>query len=178
MKNIQIKDISIISGIILLGALSRLIPHPMNFTPIAAMALFGAAVLKDKRLAIIIPFAAMFISDMLLQLINGTGFHNQMFLVYGCTIFSSLIGFQIRENLQFKSILLATLAGAVLFFITTNLGVWILGYYSYSFAGLVDCFSMAIPFFRGTITGDLFYAFVFFGSYSLIKTQIPVYLKK
>ena len=58
MKNIQLKDISIISGIILLGALSRLIPHPLNFTPIAAMALFGAAVLNDKRLAIIIPFAA------------------------------------------------------------------------------------------------------------------------
>ena len=178
MKNIQLKDISIISGIILLGALSRLIPHPMNFTPIAAMALFGAAVLNDKRLAIVIPFAAMFISDILLQLVNGTGFHNQMFLVYGCTIFSSLIGFQIREKLQFKNILFATVAGAILFFITTNLGVWMLGYYGYTMTGLVNCFTMAIPFFRGTITGDLFYSLLFFGSYSLIKSQVPVYLKK
>ena len=150
----------------------------MNFTPIAAMALFGAAVLNDKRLAIVIPFAAMFISDILLQLVNGTGFHNQMFLVYGCTIFSSLIGFQIRENLNFKTIFLATLAGAILFFITTNFGVWMLGYYAYNLSGLTQCFELAIPFFRGTITGDLFYSLVFFGSYSLIKKQIPVYLKK
>lgn len=150
----------------------------MNFTPIAAMALFGAAVLNDKRLAIIIPFVTMFISDILLQLLNGTGFHNQMFLVYGCTVFSSLIGFQIREKLEFKNILLATVAGAVLFFITTNLGVWMLGYYGYTLTGLVNCFSMAIPFFRGTITGDLFYSLVFFGSYYLIKNQSPVYLKK
>ncbi|MFM7015504.1 MAG: DUF6580 family putative transport protein [Bacteroidota bacterium] len=178
MKNIQLKDISIISGIILLGALSRLIPHPMNFTPIAAMALFGAAVLNDKRLAILIPFAAMFISDILLQLVNGTGFHNQMILVYGCTIFSSLIGFQIREQLQFKNIFLGTLAGAILFFITTNFGVWILGYYGYTMTGLVNCFAMAIPFFRGTITGDLFYSLFFFGCYSLVKSRVPVYIKK
>jgi hypothetical protein len=101
-----------------------------------------------------------------------------MFLVYGCTIFSSLIGFQIREQLQFKNILMATVGSAILFFVTTNFGVWMLGYYGYTMTGLINCFAMAIPFFRGTITGDLFYSLVFFGSYSLIKNQIPVYLKK
>jgi hypothetical protein len=163
----------LIPAIILIGACSRLIPHPMNFTPIAALALFGGSYIKDKRMAFIIPMAAMLFSDLLLQITSGNGFHDQMIWVYGSMAASTLIGFYIRENLKSSHIIAASLLGSVIFFMLTNFGVWALGYYGHTASGLVQCYVMAIPFFKGTILGDLFYNTAFFGSYALLSRYMP-----
>lgn len=168
----------LIPAIILIGALSRLIPHPMNFTPIGALALFGGTFIKDKRMAFIIPMAAMLLSDILLEITTGHGFHDQMIWVYGSMVLVTMIGFWVRGRAQSQTILVGSLLGSILFFLLTNFGVWALGYYGYSISGLGQTYIMAIPFFKGTILGDLFYNTIFFGSYAMITRFIPVFASK
>lgn len=172
------KNKLLIPAIILLGACSRLIPHPMNFTPIAALALFGGSYIKDKKMAFILPMAALLFSDILLQITSGNGFHDQMIWVYGSMALVTLIGFYIRENLKTSNILVGSLLGSILFFMLTNFGVWALGYYGHTVSGLVQCYVMAIPFFKGTLLGDLFYNAAFFGSYALITRYMPSFAVK
>ena len=108
--------IKLISVFILLGALSRLLPHPMNFTPLAAMALFGGTYLLDKRLSFIIPITAMFLSDILLELKNVTGFYSAMIWVYGSIVLITFLGFFLRGSVQLQTIMVASLLGRDLFF--------------------------------------------------------------
>jgi hypothetical protein len=168
----------LIPAIILIGACSRLIPHPMNFTPIAALALFGGSYIKDKRMAFLIPMAAMLFSDLLLQISNGTGFHDQMIWVYASMALVTMVGFWLRERQQGQNIVIASLVGSILFFALTNFGVWALGYYGYTASGLAQTYIMAIPFFKGTFLGDLFYNAIFFGSYAMITRYVPAFATK
>ena len=108
----------VIAGMILAAALSRIVPHPYNITPITAIALFGGAYLTDKRLALAIPLLAMLASDMVL------GFHSTLPFVYLCFAGTVLIGMALRHRKQALPIVGATLTGSVLFFIVTNFGVW------------------------------------------------------
>lgn len=163
--------------IIIGGALSRLIPHPYNFTPIAAMALFGGTYLQDKKLAFLIPLSAMFISDILLELVNGTGLHGQMLWVYGSMALITCMGFFLRGREQRQTIMVASLTGSMLFFLITNFGVWTGGSYGYTSRGLLDCYVAAIPFFRGTVMGDLFYNLVFFAGFALIVRFNPAFIR-
>jgi hypothetical protein len=102
----------------------------------------------------------MFLSDIFL------GFHGTMPYVYGSFILTGLVGIWLREHKNFKNIVLATIFSSVLFFIITNFGVWLEGrLYQANMSGLIEAYAMAIPFFRNTIMGDLFYVALFFGSY-------------
>lgn len=149
-------------SIILFAVILRLIPHPPNFAPIAAMALFGGAYL-NKRYALIVPIIAMLISDYFL------GFHNTMLFVYSSFLLTGFIGLWLRKHRKIKNVFLATLCSSLLFFIITNFGVWLVGnMYPKTFAGFIECYIAAIPFFRNTLLGDLFYTAIFFGSYELI----------
>jgi hypothetical protein len=140
------------------AALSRFIPHPANFTPIAAMALFGG-VYFGKRYAFVIPLAAMLVSDYFL------GFHNVLPYVYGSFILIGLIGIWLKGHKSLGWIVGASLTSSILFFIITNFGVWMTGGYPQNLAGLVECYIVAIPFFRNTLLGDLLYVGVLFGLY-------------
>ncbi|HEX8931783.1 MAG TPA: DUF6580 family putative transport protein [Patescibacteria group bacterium] len=142
------------------GALMRLVPHLPNFTPIAGMALFGGVFLK-KRYALIIPLAAMLVSDFFI------GFHSLMPYVYGSFVLSGLIGLWLRSHKNVFTIVSATFLSSVLFFLITNFGVWAEGMYARNLSGLLESYMMAIPFFRNTVLGDLFYTGVFFGAYEL-----------
>lgn len=149
---------------IALGTLSRLVPHPANFAPIAALALFGGAHLR-RRDAIFVPLAALLISDYLIS-----GFYGPtMFYVYGSFILIGLIGLWIKNRQSPFTILSSALLSSILFFVITNFGVWAQGWYGISFAGLVACYTAAIPFFRNTILGDMFYTTLFFGGFELAK---------
>jgi hypothetical protein len=160
----------VVAGFVLAGALTRLLPHPVNFTPIAAMALFGGTYLKDKKLAFLIPIGAMLLSDILLEIINGTGFHRTMIFVYGSMVISTMLGFFLRGREQRQTIMVASLTGSMLFFLITNFGEWLMqSTYPMTTAGLVDCYVKAIPFFRGTIMGDLFYNLVFFAGFAIVN---------
>ena len=148
--------------IIFFAVLLRLVPHVPNFAPISAMALFGGAYL-NKKYALIVPLTAMFVSDLFL------GFHNTILFVYGSFLLIGLIGIWLRKHISLRNIFIAALFSSFLFFMITNFGVWLWGnLYPKNFSGLIQCYFFALPFFRNTILGDLFYTGVFFGSYELI----------
>lgn len=153
---------------ILAAAALRLVPHPPNFTPIGAMALFSGAMLGRRLLAFVAPLAAMLLSDIVL------GFHSGMPFVYASIALIVFIGWVALERRSPLRIGLAAIAGSVLFFLITNLGVWATGnMYPHDAAGLAACYVAAIPFFQNTVAGDLFYAAVLFGGFALLERAVP-----
>jgi hypothetical protein len=148
--------------LILFAAFSRLMPHPANFTPVAAIALFSGTYF-NKKYMFILPVAAMFISDLIL------GFHSTMIWVYGSFVLISFIGLWLRSRKKVGYVIGTALFSSILFFVLTNLGVWLTGYYGLTFNGLIECYTMAIPFFRNSLTGDIFYVAVLFGIYELVS---------
>jgi hypothetical protein len=157
-----------LAGMIFLAAASRLIPHPPNFTPLAAMALFGGAYISDKRLAFGLPLAALLLSDAVL------GFYRDMIWVYGSFALIVWLGLQLQSRRRLLPIAGAALAGSVLFFAITNLGVWASGgLYPRTLTGLGTCYVAAIPFFQNTLAGDLVYTALLFGGFALVEKKFP-----
>ena len=149
----------------------RLIPHPPNFTPIAAMALFAGAHFSRKRYTFAVPLLAMFLSDLV---ISG-GYHAMMAVVYGCFAMTVALGLLIRRRRTPCAVGGAALAGSVLFFAGTNLGVWLVfDLYPKSLAGLLACYIAAIPFFRHTLAGDALFTVLLFGAFALAERFMPV----
>ena len=146
--------------LIVVAAFSRLIPHPANFTAVAAIALFGGVYL-DRKIAFVVPVVAMFVSDYVI------GFYGGMFWVYGSFALIGLIGLWLKNHKTPMAILGGTLAGSIIFFFVTNFGEWLMptSIYAHTWAGLVECFVMAIPFFRNTVSGDLLFVTAMFGAY-------------
>ena len=161
--------VMLIVTMIAAAAASRLIPHPPNMTSIAAMALFGGATLADKRLAFLVPLAALFASDLLL------GFHNQMFAVYGSFALIVCIGLWLQQRKTPLTVTGAAVASSLLFFVVVDFGIWLMGdMYPRTFAGLVTCYTAALPFLRNQMVGDLLYTAVLFGGFALLERQFPV----
>ncbi len=149
-----------------LAAISRLIPHPPNVTPVAAMALFGGAAFADRRLAFLAPAAALLLSDLLL------GFHSQMLIVYACFAVTVVFGLCLRGRPGFVALGAVTLGSSLLFFLATNFGVWLLdGLYAQTLAGLVSCYVAALPFFRNSLLGNAFYVLLLFGLAGMLPTH-------
>lgn len=170
-KKINKRFIFIIS-IIVFGAVMRLIPHWPNFTPIAAMALFGGAYFQKKHLAFVIPLAALFLSDMIL------GFHSWMIAVYVSFAIVVGIGFILRNRIKVGTVLLATLSSSIIFFIVTNFAVWIGSpFYPQNIAGLIECYVAGLPFLNNGVLGDLFFSTIFFGGFYLAQLRFPVLAK-
>ena len=159
----------IITAIIIFAAFTRLVPHPPNFTPIIAIGLFGGAYLKDRRIALLIPIIAMIIADVFL------GFHGTMVWVYGSLILITIMGTLLKNRTTLINCTAATLVGSLLFFFLTNLGVWISsGFYPKTAAGLLTCYSMALPFFGNTLAGAVFYSAVMFIGYEQIRKYFQI----
>ena len=157
-------------GMIFAAAGMRLLPHPPNFESIGAIALFAGAYFDDKRWAIILPLAAMLLSDAIL------GFHSQMLVVYGTFALVVCMGFALRERRTALKIVGAAVAASTLFFVITNFGVWAFdGLYPRTFEGLVVCYIAAIPFFGSTLAGTLFYTAVLFGGFALAERKMAVF---
>lgn len=158
-------------AITLAAAAARLLPHPPNFTPIAAMALFGGCHFASKPSAFGVPLAAMFLSDLLL----GYGFHAVLPFVYGSFALTVCLGLLIRPRRTPLTIGGVTLAASVSFFLVTNFGVWVQGHlYPRTLEGVVACYIAAIPFFRNTLAGDAFYTLALFGGFALAQARFPV----
>ena len=153
-------------GLLIIAVALRFLPHVPNFVPITALALF-AGVYFGGPWAYLLPLLAMISSDIFL------GFHSTMYFVYGSLLLTVAIGQVVRRQKNPLTILGGTLAGSILFFIITNFGVWATtAWYSRDANGLIQCYYMAIPFFRNSMTGDLFYAIIFFGAYELASLLI------
>lgn len=154
---------SVIAGMIFAGAAARLLPHPPNFTPLGALALFGGACFADKRLALLVPLAALFLSDLVL------GLHHQMVWVYGSFALTVGLGFLVRRLPSVVTIASATSASAVLLFAITNFGVWATGtLYPPTVRGLLNCYVAAVPFFRNALFSTLL-----FGVFATAVARFP-----
>jgi hypothetical protein len=151
------------------AAAMRLVPHPPNFSPIAAMALFSGAYLPKRSLAFVAPFGALLLSDLLL------GFYAGVEVVYFSFALVVLIGWTIASRKTPLRIGAAAVASSFLFFVVTNFGMWLSsGFYPHTVGGLVACFVAAIPFFQNTIAGDLFYTVLLFGGFAVAERLLPV----
>ena len=158
----------VLAGMILAAAASRLIPHPPNFAPIGAMALFGGTCFAQKRWAFVVPLAAVFLSDLVL------GLYSLMPVVYGSFALIVCLGFWLRKRRTVVPVAGTALASSVLFFVLTNFGVWALGsWYPKTWEGLVACYVAAIPFFHNTLLGDAVYTVVLFGGLALAEMGLP-----
>jgi hypothetical protein len=159
-------------AIIAIAAALRVAPHPWNFTPVGAMALFSGAILKDRRLAFVVPIVALFVGDVFIGLYS----YKLMLIVYLSFLVSVVIGFWLRDRRTIARISAATLLGAIQFFLVTNFAVWATGLsYQRNVAGLVMCYVAGIPFFWNTLAGDALYAVLFFGTFALAERLFPAF---
>ncbi|MCB0663475.1 MAG: hypothetical protein KDC24_12095 [Saprospiraceae bacterium] len=187
MRNKKIDlGIWIMSSMVLLAAVSRFLPHPPNFTPIGGMALFGAAYFSRKGLALIIPFVALWLSNLVLdnvvyaQYYDGfVWFSNPMVFVGFAAIVA--MGLFTLRKVNTRNILGSSLLASVLFFLISNFGTWLAGsgvMYTKDFSGLMTCYAAGIPFFWNTLAADLFYVGVLFGSWQYITSRYPTLASK
>ena len=154
------------------AAFLRLLPHPPNFAPIAAMALFGGAYFSKKTFAFIIPLAAMFLTDMII------GIYSYAWIVYLSFALIVVLGIFMLKKVSVKKLIFTSLTASVSFFAITNFGVWALGtLYPKTPAGLLASYTAAIPFFQNSLIGDLFFVGVMFGVYELVKHKVPALAK-
>ena len=145
-----------------------------NFAPIGALALFAGAYFRNIKTAFIIPVTALLISDLIL------GLHSTMIFVYGSFLMIILMSryFNLNHNKSVGRVVGSTLLASVLFFLVTNLGVWMLsGMYDLNISGLMTSYAAGLPFFRHSLMGDLFYTAIFFGVYEGITHFILGSLK-
>ncbi|MBL18636.1 MAG: hypothetical protein CMC82_02235 [Flavobacteriaceae bacterium] len=136
----------VLISFIIVAVLVRLFPHPPNFAPITAVALFAGTHFSRKHWAILMPILAMLVTDVFL------GFSMISPIVYLAFAGVTTLGFVVKK-MHVGSVLLSSL----LFFVFTNLGVWFL-YYPLTPEGFITCFTLAIPFFGYTVVGDLFFS--------------------
>ena len=156
----------LLATLVAVAALARLLPHPPNVTPIGALALFGGACLADRRLALVIPLAALFVSDLVI------GLHPLVPVVYGSFAVGVLLGRWLRPRRTVVNTAAVTLAGAVQFFLVTNFACWLL-YYPRTAEGLAACYVAAVPFFRNTLLGDAAFATALFGGLAAAERGFP-----
>lgn len=151
-------------SLIPLGAIARILPHLPNFTPIGAIALFGAA-RGNRRSALLVPLAAMALSDLFI------GGHATLPYVYGSFILVALLGMVVfRNGVTVPRAIGASLASSMILFVVSNFGVWASGtLYAPTLDGLITCYAMALPYLRNTMLGDLFYVGVLFGGYAFAR---------
>lgn len=160
--------ISIVLCFVLFAAVVRILPHPWNFTPVGAMALFSGAKLGRSWKAFLFPLAALFLGDLFI------GFHRLMPVIYFSFCLSVLIGIAFRHRQSLKPLSAATFLGALQFFLVTNFAIWALGNtYPHSLAGLSACYIAGIPFLGNTLASDACYALLFFGGFSLAERFSP-----
>ena len=159
--------IALISAI-LVAAVLRLVPHPPNFTPIGAMALFSGAYLGRRTIAFAAPLGALLLSDLVL------GFYHGQATVYFSVALIVMIGMLALSRVSPLRVGTAAILSSVLFFAITNFGMWLFsGFYPRTLAGLEACYVAAIPFFQNTIAGDLFYATLLFGGFKVAELLVP-----
>jgi hypothetical protein len=171
---------TVITLIILLAAASRLLPMH-NFSPLGAIALFGAAHFSKKWQAIAIPLLATWLSDLFInnviyakQFSTFTWFYEGFYWQYASYTLIAVAAFIILRKVNTKNVLVGALASTLIFFLVTNFGYWI-SYqtYPHNFTGLLASYTAAIPFVKGTLMSDLFYAAILFGSFAMAQKQLP-----
>jgi len=144
------------------------LPHPPNFAPITAIALFGGVYLS-RKIAFTLPIVAMVISDIFI------GYYEikLMICVYTAFLLCVMLGFWLKKHKKWQTILGSSVLSALIFFILTNFAVWIFTpWYAKTLSGIIQCYVMALPFFKNTLLSSLFYTTIFFGVYEIVEVWI------
>ena len=153
---------------IVLAAVARIAPHPWNFTPIGAMALFSGAILRDRRMALLFPLTALFAGDLFV------GLYRLMPVIYVSFLLNVLIGRWMAANRSVARVGGSVFLGALQFFLVTNFAMWrAYDTFPHTLAGLAICCLTGLPLFGDTLAGDAFYAALFFGTFALAERQWP-----
>ncbi len=176
----------VLAAMIVAAAMSRLLPHPPNFSPLEAIALFGGAYFASKRWALLVPLAAMLASDLVLgarlggtylEYFTTSAYLPSLIANYACVILIAWMAFGLRGKVGGGRVLGYSLAGSVVFFLVSNFAVWLTAHvvagYPACNAGLLPCYAAGIPFFQWTVLGTLSYAALLFGGFALLRRQVP-----
>ena len=158
--------LAVLAILLLLGIAGRLLPHPPNFTPVAAAALFAGFFFTRRPMAMLVPLGILAVSDLFL----GTYQWPVMLTVYGAFLFPLVFAPRLKARLTALRVGGFALCGAVFFFLSTNLAVWLFAaWYPKTPAGLLQCYVAALPFLKYKLLGDLLWSGAIFGSYAVVR---------
>lgn len=179
MDSIRSNRFWFLTGLILFGAAVNVSLFGVhNFKPIGAMCLFGAAYFSARWVGVLVPLAALFLSDLFQHFFMPEfGFiGNVIYFKYGAFALIAVMGFLLRGRVNVPRVALAAISSSLIFFIVSNFAVWLLdpAAFTRDLAGLMTCYEIAIPFYHLTLLGDLTFAAFFFGAYALAKHRVPV----
>lgn len=178
MSKSEIKTGLTIGSLIILAALSRLVDHPMNFTPMTAILLFSSAYISNKWFRIIFPFATILFTDMVLEAVTGYGFHSGSSLVYLGYAFIFGVGHLLLQKVNVGRTIAAAVLSATAFYLLTNFAFFYpesavanpaIGAYPHNFSGVLASYQAGLPFFKNMLIGDITFTSVVFGTYYLIR---------
>lgn len=189
MKKINIRS-SVLLLMILLAGFSRIIVPMDNFTPIAAMALFGGTYFSERWKAFLLPLISLFLSDMVIQGIifkgeYGFPLYNSWYWVYGAFTFIVFVGKWVIKKINIKNLLIASFTASLAHWIITDFGVWLGGctdittgyFYTNDLQGLLKCYYLALPYLKDFLMGTTFYSFIMFGLFELAQRKYPILAK-
>ena len=171
---------------ILLGGLTRCLPHPANLSPMMGLSVFGVAQLSGRWRHYALPFITYFISDLFLNNVVYRDYFEGFTLIYsGWQYLAYLIIIFLSEKIlrpgqNLTRVFTSSLIGTLVFFIISNFGVWATGeIYPKSFPGLITCYIAGLPFLKVSMIGNFLSTVIFFGIFTwLQKTQISFYKYK
>lgn len=179
----KINKTLLIGVLILAAAVTRLLPHPVNFGPMAAIALFAGANFSSRRLALLVILSAALVSDVLVNTLIYSHFSLKYFIsagtlsIYACYLLFGAMGMGIKTP-SIKSVGGRAVLTSLIFFLVTNFMVWMgSGMYSPDFSGLMTSYALALPFYQYSLAGDLIYSTVLFGTYAYIQQVQPAWLR-
>jgi hypothetical protein len=152
-------------GLIVIGILLRFAPHAPNFTPVAAIALFSGAYL-NKKYAALIPLSLMVISDLII------GMHNVVFFTWGAFALVTFLGPVLRRHKNIFGVIFTSITSALLFYVISNFGVWLMGWYPRTLSGLINCYVMALPFLRNFTLSTLLFTGAFIIVFESIASRV------
>ena len=178
------KNLLLIILFIAIICIGRILPHPYNFTPLIAVTLLSSHSLSNKFLAIIVPIVGFWLSDLFMNnyiyagyFSDFTVFNSGMIWTYGAIALVALMGSSFLNKISSGKVVLASLSGSTIFYLISNFGVWAFSpMYAKTFAGLVQCYSLALPFYGTSLMGDLVYSAILFGAYQLVFSKNPNFL--
>ena len=178
------KNLFLIVLFIAIIIFGRILPHPYNFTPLIAVTLLSSYSISNKFLAIIIPVVGFWLSDLFMNnhiyagyFADFTVFNSGMIWTYGAIVLVALMGSSFLNKITTGKVVLASLSGSTIFYLISNFGVWAFSpMYAKTLAGVVQCYSLALPFYGTSLMGDLVYCALLFGAYQLVFFKIPNFL--
>lgn len=157
----------------------RVLPHPYNFTPLIAVTLLSSFAISNRMLALVVPLMGFWLSDLFMNNVvyagyysNFTIFNSGMIWTYGAILLVGLMGSSLINKISSGKVVLASLSGSTIFYIISNFGVWVLSpMYAKSVTGLIQCYTLALPFYGTSLIGDLLYSSLLFGAYQLVFSK-------